>query len=379
MLEAYRLQRSLGDSGLGELYACTNRAGDDAILELIYRKYVPNLDLEVLRDAAARTHLCSGHPLIPPIIGLVSVDNRPGTLVRAYDGRDVAVLAATVPPPVPAVLEIVAQVADALDHAWNRVENDGKPLHWWHGDVRPQQIIVDARGDLSLQGFGLLEALGGTTPTAVFTAFTYMSPELLLSQKHPRADIYALAITAYELLTSDRTGLGPTAAPGERDHGLAMAGRIEKLRSCAGDATAELFEAMSRWDPNTRLPHAEVVERARAAGGAKAALVAWASATHGALPSLNFTAFDPDPLIGRPASPIAIGPPAPTTGHRFKRAASKGTEPPSLTRLVGGLDAPPSQQAGMLSRTSAIAVGLAIGVGAGAVGLGAMWLAAKLL
>lgn len=374
MLEAYRLKRSLGDTGLGEIYACTNRAGDGAILELIYRKYVPNLDLEVLRDAAARTHLCSEHPLIPAIIGLVSVDNRPGILAHAYQGRDVHELAATIPPTTAVVLEVVAQVADALDHAWNRVEHDGKPLRWWHGDVRPQQIIADDRGDLVLQGFGLLEALGGSNPTAVFTAFTYMSPELLLAQKHPRADLYALAITAYELLTGELPGLGPTAAPGERDHVAAMARRIDTLRSLAGDATADLFEAMTRWDPNTRLPHADVVQRARAAGAAKSALVAWANATHDALPAHNLTAFDPDPLIGRPASPIAIGPPAPTTGHRFKRAASTGTEPPSIRRLVGGLDAPPVPGPWLLSRRAAIAAGLALGGGLGMVSLCALWL-----
>jgi serine/threonine protein kinase len=102
---------------------------------------------------------------------------------------------------------ILRQVASALRHC-----HDAKIIH---GDVRPENILVNSRGIAKLTEFGLSQAMGSKLLKRVFGGKKvsgsplYMSPEQIQKKTvDHRADIYSFGVTAYEILTKHPPFLG---------------------------------------------------------------------------------------------------------------------------------------------------------------------------
>ncbi len=76
-----------------------------------------------------------------------------------------------------------------------------------HGDVKPDNILVDRDGRALIGDFGLTRAiaLGAPADSAIVGTPAYMAPELLRRQPaDPRSDQFALAVTVYEACTGER-------------------------------------------------------------------------------------------------------------------------------------------------------------------------------
>lgn len=104
--------------------------------------------------------------------------------------------------PVPRVLEIIVQVCDALQFA----HEHGVV----HRDIKPTNILIDARGGAKVADFGLARHMvtEGTTATNSRSSIlmgtpAYAAPEQRLHSRalDHRADIYSVGIMLYEMLT----------------------------------------------------------------------------------------------------------------------------------------------------------------------------------
>jgi serine/threonine protein kinase len=114
--------------------------------------------------------------------------------------------------PMPVMLNLAAQLCDALDHAHNARDESGKPLGIVHRDVSPANIILSNSGLVKLIDFGLAKANLTQTETAVGTIkgkFGYVAPEYMAGKLDARADLWAVGVVMYELLTSRRLFDGP--------------------------------------------------------------------------------------------------------------------------------------------------------------------------
>ncbi len=105
--------------------------------------------------------------------------------------------------PLPIAMNIVNQIADALEYAHNLCDESGAPLGIIHRDVSPSNIIVSEGGIVKLIDFGIAKAANSTHTLSgtVKGKFSYMAPEYLLDGKlDARADLFALGVIAHELL-----------------------------------------------------------------------------------------------------------------------------------------------------------------------------------
>ncbi len=85
-----------------------------------------------------------------------------------------------------------------------------------HRDVKPSNLLVDVHGTIKVSDFGLVREVDRST-TQFAGTMAYMAPEQLTEGKYPTpaADVFALAVTAYELLTGSRHGGFSSLASGD--------------------------------------------------------------------------------------------------------------------------------------------------------------------
>jgi tRNA A-37 threonylcarbamoyl transferase component Bud32/TM2 domain-containing membrane protein YozV len=120
-------------------------------------------------------------------------------------------------------LGIVIQLCDALQYAHDRGV--------MHRDIKPENILVDRTGRVKVADFGLAKLLERretdftlTAPAQVMGTMHYMAPEQIErpAEVDHRADIYALGVVVYEVLTGELP-LGRFPVPSARaavDHRL---------------------------------------------------------------------------------------------------------------------------------------------------------------
>ncbi len=117
--------------------------------------------------------------------------------------------------PVSQALYIIMEVCRALAYAHELTDpENGKPLGIVHRDISPPNILISKKGEVKLADFGLAKAasqLESTDPGVVKGKFSYLSPEAARAENvDRRADIFAVGILLYELLTGKRLFDGET-------------------------------------------------------------------------------------------------------------------------------------------------------------------------
>lgn len=152
------------------------------------------------------------HPHITPLRDAQFDPERPGCVtmvMRVYEGGSIYnALGAGHRFSVGTAISLLADVADALSY-----------LHvskrYLHRDIKPKNVLLDRqRRAAFLADFGSAAMLDGTTGTAAAARTTplYQSPEAgRTGQVGPPADMYALGLTAFELVNGlfDYASLDP--------------------------------------------------------------------------------------------------------------------------------------------------------------------------
>jgi hypothetical protein len=140
------------------------------------------------------------HPGILPVHAVGETAGLHWFAMEKVDGEDLAKrLERNGPLPFDEAARLVRDAARALHHAHQRGVI--------HRDVKPANLMLRRDGRVVVTDFGLSKELGSgaltTTGLLVGTPY-YMSPELVRgdpAKVGPRADLYGLGVTLYELLT----------------------------------------------------------------------------------------------------------------------------------------------------------------------------------
>ncbi len=221
-IAGYRLEEQIGRGGMAVVYRAYDiRLDRNVALKIL----APGLALDdafrkrFIRESRAAAAV--DHPNIIPVFDAGEADGVLFIAMRFVLGGDVrTLLDADGPLPASRAADIVAQVASALDaaHARGLVHRDVKPanmlLDTTAGGGRRDHVYLSDFG-LSKQSFAQLSQTGLTSHGQFLGTLDYVAPEQMEGRTvDGRADLYALACAAFELLSG--------APPFRRDGGLAV-------------------------------------------------------------------------------------------------------------------------------------------------------------
>ena len=200
----WRIEKLIGRGGMGEVYLTTRADAafeQRAALKLLRYEAAG----EMQRFHAERRILAKlEHPGIARLLdGGMATDGRPYTVMEYVEGQSLTDYCCERRSSLPERLALFTQVCDAVAFAHRNLVI--------HRDLKPDNIVVNAQGEIKLLDFGIAKLLDaaaaphtGDVTVAPFTP-DYAAPEQLIGQAVTTAtDIYALGVLLFELLTDER-------------------------------------------------------------------------------------------------------------------------------------------------------------------------------
>lgn len=202
----YTIVRLLGSGGMGEVYLAQHpRLPRQDALKILPARVSADSEYRQRFNREADIAATLWHPHIVGVHDRGEDDGQIWISMDYVEGTDAAHLLAEQHGsglPAPQVAEIVTAVAEALDYAHDR--------HLLHRDVKPANILLARPGApdqrILLADFGIArwdnDISGLTATNMTVGTVNYAAPEQLMGrQLDGRADQYALAATAFHLLT----------------------------------------------------------------------------------------------------------------------------------------------------------------------------------
>ncbi len=261
-LGRYAMLQLLGHGGMGAVY----RAYDPSLDRPVAIKVILQASKEYLarfqREARAVAKL--SHPHIVQVYDSGEDEHgNPYFVMELIDGQSLSALVQERGPlPSGQVIELLAQAAQGLAaaHAAGII----------HRDIKPANLILDGKQGLKIVDFGIARLTQTTeeltAAQATLGTLSYMAPEVLNGQPaDARADIYALGLSAFHMLTGRPPFTAPSAV------GVAMKQISEPLPDLTKETRgippelSQLIERMTRKNRDERIQTAAEVATAAAA------------------------------------------------------------------------------------------------------------------
>jgi len=196
----YRILTLLGRGGMGEVY----RAMDLTLGQSVALKFLPE---EAARNQAllerfhgeVRVARLVSHPNVCRVYDIGQVDGMPFISMEYVDGEDLACLLTRIGRlPSDKAVETGRKLCAGLAAAHDRGVI--------HRDLKPQNIMINKRGEVVIMDFGLAAIANELTGAEARNGTpAYMSPEQIKGGVvTAKSDIYALGLVLYELFTGKR-------------------------------------------------------------------------------------------------------------------------------------------------------------------------------
>ncbi len=203
LLPQHGITALLGCGGMGAVYRGVQSALDRPVaIKLLSAELAADEQFIARFQREARTLAKLQHPGIVTVyeFGQTSAGH-PYFVMEFVEGTDLQRILRGPGLNPEQALTLISQVCDALHYAHRQGVI--------HRDIKPANILVTADGRAKVADFGLSRPLAEdtsvlTSANAIMGTDAYMAPEQRTGHADARADIYALGVMLYEMLTGQR-------------------------------------------------------------------------------------------------------------------------------------------------------------------------------
>ena len=209
-LGKYEIRQKLGRGGMADVYlAQDTEEGRLVALKLIEHSADADTRASIeaeMRGAILQARLADVDPRVVRVYGAGDLEGFFHVAMEYVDGQDLAELTRHGRLEVEFATDVALAVAQTLENA-HKLEAtiDGKDFRGIvHGDIKPKNIRIDARGQVRVLDFGIAKALSLSRKLTrnEFGSVPYASPERLESgEVNVGSDLWSLSVMLYEMVT----------------------------------------------------------------------------------------------------------------------------------------------------------------------------------
>lgn len=213
-LDGYEVLERIGHGGMGAVYRARQISLDrDVALKILPPSIAQRPGFRERFQHEARALARLSHPNIVAVFDYGHAGDHPMLVMELIEGASLRDMLHQGKMSASEALEIIPQLCDAIGYAHE--------LGIVHRDIKPENLLFDATGRLKITDFGLAKIMSGqqdsqetdlsngqseagAVPEIVGTIH-YMAPEQYErpSEVDHRADLYALGVVFYEMLTGE--------------------------------------------------------------------------------------------------------------------------------------------------------------------------------
>lgn len=196
----YEIKSELGRGGMATVYRGYDpRFEREVAVKVLPQELLhadPQFRLRFEREAKIIAQL--EHSAIVPVYDVGESDGQPYFVMRYMNGGSLSERIKAGVFTIDEAIQILGAIAPALDEAHSK--------GIVHRDIKPSNILFDKRGNPYISDFGIAKLsqaqAGNVTGSAIIGTPAYMAPEQAQGiEVDGRADIYALGIILFEMLT----------------------------------------------------------------------------------------------------------------------------------------------------------------------------------
>ncbi len=318
----YEIQEILGEGGMSAVYKAFDHNLKRTVAVKIIHPHLANDEdfvrrFETEAQAIAQLH----HPHIVQVYDFATEGELHYMVLEYIPGETLQTLLERLRQqgrrlPLDEALRLMVQISDAVAYAHQQ--------GMIHRDLKPANILLRPSGEPMLTDFGLARLIDSSRRTRsgmVMGTVLYMAPEQVLGEKvDHRADLYALGVMLFELLTGRLPFAGETLAEIMQQH---LHAAIPDPREIVPDLPPALSAIVQRAlakAPEARYPSAEALQRALTQ------VLAETTGQEAAPAEAQHTVVETRPAESRPGTVVEV--PAQRPATVSPTLAEQGSHPP---------------------------------------------------
>ncbi len=202
VLGGYQIEAAIGQGGMATVYRARRLPdGQMVALKILREQFAADAEFVERFQREARAVASLTHPNMVQVFESGEADGVHFIAMEFVEGEDLKKRLRDLggPLPIADAVRIGVAVCEVLDYAHRR--------GIIHRDIKPQNILLTREGGVKVTDFGIARALSAVTITqtgTVLGSVQYLSPEAARGEATGRAaDIYALAVVLFEMVTGE--------------------------------------------------------------------------------------------------------------------------------------------------------------------------------
>lgn len=211
VVPGYKVKKAIGSGDVAEVYlAMDTSTGDRVALKVLSPEFVEHTEFSRRFIGEAEIIQSLNHPNVVNVLESGQAGSVFYFSMEYLTGGDLTRRLLT-ELSVDEISHYLQQLSDALEHVHNH--------YYYHGDLKPDNVLFTADGRLVLTDFGMAEVVNTPDSISALTAgfvsaSAYLSPEQLHERRvDGRSNWYSLGVIAYEMLTAQLPSNGSPELP----------------------------------------------------------------------------------------------------------------------------------------------------------------------